>query len=292
MSCEEKERLIRGLAQALRYAEDYIFAPDMGTDEVCMAWIKDEIGRVVALPREIGGIPLDEIGATGFGLAHVADVAQAYTSVRLDGARFVVQGFGAVGRHVARFLSERGALLVGAADSNGTIHSPHGLDVDALIELKAAGRSVADYGDGKRMDRDAVVGLDCDIWIPAARPDVIHSDNVGDLKAKLVIEGANIPVTLEAERMLHERGVLCIPDFIANAGGVVCAAMEYHGATETAALQTIQEKLRRNTQLVLDDAKQRGILPRQAAKDMAEARVRKAMGFRRYSLFSTAPAWV
>jgi glutamate dehydrogenase (NAD(P)+) len=142
------------------------------------------------------------------------------------------------------------------------------------------------------MDRDAVVGLDCDIWIPAARPDVIHSDNVGDLKAKLVIEGANIPVTLEAERMLHERGVLCIPDFIANAGGVVCAAMEYHGATETAALQTIQEKLRRNTQLVLDDAKQRGILPRQAAKDMAEARVRKAMGFRRYSLFSTAPAWV
>ena len=292
MSCEEKERLIRGLAQALRYAEDYIFAPDMGTDEVCMAWIKDEIGRVVALPREIGGIPLDEIGATGFGLAHVADVAQAYASVRLDGARFVVQGFGAVGRHVARFLSERGALLVGAADSNGTIHSPHGLDVDALIELKAAGRSVADYGDGKRMDRDAVVGLDCDIWIPAARPDVIHSDNVGDLKAKLVIEGANIPVTLEAERMLHERGVLCIPDFIANAGGVVCAAMEYHGATETAALQTIQEKLRRNTQLVLDDAKQRGILPRQAAKDMAEARVRKAMGFRRYSLFSTAPAWV
>ena len=292
MSCEEKERLIRGLAQALRYAEDYIFAPDMGTDEVCMAWIKDEIGRVVALPREIGGIPLDEIGATGFGLAHVADVAQAYASVRLDGARFVVQGFGAVGRHVARFLSERGALLVGAADSNGTIHSPHGLDVDALIELKAVGRSVADYRDGERLDRDAVVGLDCDIWIPAARPDVIHSDNVGDLKAKLVIEGANIPVTLEAERMLHERGVLCIPDFITNAGGVVCAAMEYHGATETAALQTIQEKLRRNTQLVLDDAKQRGILPRQAAKDMAEARVRKAMGFRRYSLFSTAPAWV
>lgn len=288
----DKERLIRGMAQALRYAEDYIFAPDMGTDEVCMAWIKDEIGRVVALPREIGGIPLDEIGATGFGLAHVAEVAQSYASVQLDGARFVVQGFGAVGRHAAHFLNERGALLVGAADSRGTIHSPHGLDVDALIELKAAGRSVADYGGGERLDRDAVVGLDCDIWIPAARPDVIHSDNVGDLKAKLVIEGANIPVTREAERILHERGVLCVPDFIANAGGVICAAMEYHGATETAALQTIQEKLRRNTRLVLDDAKRRGILPRQAAKDMAEARVRKAMGFRRYSLFSTAPSWI
>ncbi len=288
----DKERLIRGMAQALRYAEDYIFAPDMGTDEECMAWVKDEIGRVVALPREVGGIPLDEIGATGFGLGHVADVAQEFAGLSLEGARVVIQGFGAVGSHAARFLSERGARLVGAADSQGTIHNPEGLDVDALLELKAAGRSVADHPDGERLDLDAVVGLDCDIWIPAARPDVIHEANVGQLKARLVIEGANIPATLEAERILHERGVLCVPDFIANAGGVICAAMEYHGATESAALQAIQEKLRRNTRQVLEDARRRGILPRQAAQDMAEARVRKAMGLRRYSLFSTAPGWV
>jgi len=288
----DKERLIRGMAQALRYAEDYIFAPDMGTDEECMAWVKDEIGRVVALPREVGGIPLDEIGATGFGLGHVADVAQEFAGLTLEGARVVIQGFGAVGSHAARFLSERGARLVGAADSQGTIHNPEGLDVNALLELKAAGRSVADHPDGERLDLDAVVGLDCDIWIPAARPDVIHEANVGQLKARLVIEGANIPVTREAERILHERGVLCVPDFIANAGGVICAAMEYHGATESAALQAIQEKLRRNTRQVLEDARRRGILPRQAAQDMAEARVRKAMGLRRYSLFSTAPGWV
>ncbi len=288
----DKERLIRGMAQALRYAEDYIFAPDMGTDEECMAWVKDEIGRVVALPREVGGIPLDEIGATGFGLGHVADVAQEFAGLTLEGARVVIQGFGAVGSHAARFLSERGARLVGAADSQGTIHNPEGLDVNALLELKAAGRSVADHPDGERLDLDAVVGLDCDIWIPAARPDVIHEANVGQLKARLVIEGANIPVTREAERILHERGVLCVPDFIANAGGVICAAMEYHGATESAALQAIQEKLRRNTRQVLEDARRRGILPRQAAQDMAEARVRKAMGMRRYSLFSTAPGWV
>lgn len=292
MPRDDKQRLIRGMAQALRYAEDYIFAPDMGTDEECMAWIKDEIGRVVALPREVGGIPLDEIGATGFGLGHVADVAQEFAGFRLDGARVVIQGFGAVGRHAARSLCERGALLVGAADSRGTVHNPKGLDVNALIALKAAGKSVADYADGERLDCDAVVGIDCDVWIPAARPDVIHAGNVDELRAKVLIEGANIPVTADAERILHERGVLVVPDFIANAGGVICAAMEYQGATENAALQTIQDKLRRNARLVLKDAHQRGILPRQAAQDMAEARVRKAMGLRRYSLFSTAPHWV
>jgi glutamate dehydrogenase (NAD(P)+) len=292
MPRDEKQRLIRGMAQALRYAEDYIFAPDMGTDEECMAWVKDEIGRVVALPREVGGIPLDEIGATGFGLGHVADVAQEFAGLELDGARLVIQGFGAVGSNAARFFSERGAVLVGAADSQGTIHNPQGLDVEALAQLKAAGQSVGDYPDGERLACDAVVGIDCDIWIPAARPDVIHADNVGELRAKLVIEGANIPITCEAERMLHERGVLCVPDFIANAGGVICAAMEYQGATETAALQTIQDKLRRNTRMVLEDARKRAILPRQAAEDMAQARVRKAMGLRRYSLFSTAPGWV
>jgi glutamate dehydrogenase (NAD(P)+) len=288
----DKERLVRGMAQALRDVQDYIFAPDMGTDEECMAWIRDEIGRVVALPREVGGIPLDEIGATGFGLAHVADVAQEFVDLELHGATFVVQGFGAVGRHVARYLAERGAVLVGVADSRGAVHNPRGLAVDALLELKQAGRSVAEYPDGTVLDRDAVVDLECDIWIPAARPDVIHEDNVGRLKAKLVVEGANIPITHGAERLLAERGVLCVPDFIANAGGVICAAMEYQGATQSAALEAIRDKLRRNTRQVLEAAKERGILPRQAAEEMALERVRKAMGFRRFGLFSTAPGRV
>ncbi len=288
----EKERLIRGFAQALRGLGDYIFGPDMGTDETCMAWVRDEIGRAVGLPRELGGIPLDEIGATGFGLGQVAEVAQEYAGLRLDGARLVIQGFGAVGSHAARHLVERGARLVGAADSRGTIYNPRGLDVAALIALKHSGRSVADYPDGTRLGREAVVGLDCDIWIPAARPDVINADNLDQVKARLVIEGANIPITEEAERVLHERGVLCVPDFIANAGGVICAAMEYRGATEGAALQTIAEKLRQNTALVLAAARDRGATPRKAALDLALTRVRKAMALRRFSLFSTAPGWL
>jgi glutamate dehydrogenase (NAD(P)+) len=288
----QKEQLIRALANALRNTEDYIFAPDMGTDEECMAWVKDEIGRVVALPREIGGIPLDEIGATGWGLTHATDVALETCDFDIGNARLAIQGFGAVGKAAARFLSERGAVLVAAADSRGTIHNPDGLDVSRLIEIKDSGGALADYTDAVQLGCDAVVGIDCDIWIPAARPDVIHEDNVEQLKARLVVEGANIPITHAAEKILAERGVLCVPDFIANAGGVICAAMEYHGASEGAAMQAIEEKLRRNTRQVLDDARQRNILPRDAANEMALARVRKAMSFRRYALFSTAPGFV
>jgi glutamate dehydrogenase (NAD(P)+) len=288
----DKEQLIRALANALRNTEDYIFAPDMGTDEECMAWIKDEIGRVVALPREIGGIPLDEIGATGWGLSHVTEIALDYCDFELNNARLVVQGFGAVGRNAARFLTEKGAVLVGAADSRGTIHNPNGLDVARLSEIKRQGGSLVDYEDAEQLDRDGIIEIECDIWLPAARPDVIHEDNADRLRTKLVIEGANIPVTPDAEKRLAEKGVLCVPDFIANAGGVICAAMEYHGASEGAALQSIEEKLRRNTRLVLEDAARRHILPRQASVEIALARVKKAMSFRRYSLFSTAPGFV
>jgi glutamate dehydrogenase (NAD(P)+) len=119
-----------------------------------------------------------------------------------------------------------------------------------------------------------------------------HADNVHRLKTKLIIEGANIPITHEAEEILYKKGILYVPDFIANAGGVICAAMEYEGASEAAAFASIEEKLRRNTEQVLKAAKAEAVLPRQAAVEMALQRVRKAMSFRRWSLFSSAPGFV
>ena len=200
-------------------------------------------------------------------------------------ARFAVQGFGAVGKHVANFLSQDGAVAVAASDSSGTIYNPDGLDVKKLMVLKSEGNSVTDYADGEKSDPDAIIDIECDIWIPAARPDVIHEDNVHRLKTKLVVEGANIPVTYEAEKALHERGVICIPDFIANAGGVICAAMEYQNASEMAVFSAIEEKLRRNTQEVLEAAKRNQTLPRDAALAMARKRLDGAMRFRRWGLF-------
>jgi glutamate dehydrogenase (NAD(P)+) len=283
MGAERKEHLIRAFACAIGDLKDYIAGPDMGTDETCMAWIQDEIGRSVGLPPEIGGIPLDEIGATGFGLSIATEIAARGAGLDLKGARVAVQGFGSVGRHAARFLAEKGCILVAAADSRGTLHDPRGVDLGRLSAIKGEGGSVVDYPEGEKLERDDIIEVDCDIWIPAARPDAIRADNMDRLKARLVVQGANIPVTAEAETALNDRGVLAVPDFIANAGGVICAAVEYHGGTRSAAFATIEEKLRANTALCLDRARESGRPPREAALDLAETRVRKAMACRRWS---------
>ncbi|MCB1984191.1 MAG: Glu/Leu/Phe/Val dehydrogenase [Burkholderiales bacterium] len=292
MPKDEKSLKLRALASALRNEESYVFAPDMGTDEECMAWIRDEIGRVVALPRELGGIPLDEIGATGWGLSHVVEVACDFCNFDLAGARFAIQGFGAVGKHTARFLTNKGAVLIAASDSQGTIRNEGGLNVNELIQLKEKGKSVIEYPNGDCFDCDGIIDVECDIWIPAARPDVIHVENVERLNTKLIVQGANIPVTHAAEKLLSKKGILYVPDFIANAGGVICAAMEYHGANESAALAVIEEKVRRNTKLVLTRSKAESIEPRQAAIDLAIERVKTAMGFRRFSTFSMGPRFI
>ena len=284
----DKEQIIRAFACSLAEVEQYIFGPDMGTDEECMAWVKDEIGRAVGLPSEIGGIPLDEIGATGWGVLHAVKVASEFLDRPLAGTRVALQGFGAVGKHAARFLSAEGAIIVAAADSRGMVTCPDGLEVDKLVMLKVEGGSVRDYPSGTGIstgDRDTIIDVPCDVWIPAARPDVIREDNLDRLQATMVVSGANIAVTAGAEKQLHARGILCIPDFIANAGGVICAAMEYQGAGEAAAMQTIEEKLRNNVHTVLETSRRTGSMPREAAVDMAMQRVQKAMQLHRWSLF-------
>ncbi|MDH5720802.1 MAG: Glu/Leu/Phe/Val dehydrogenase [Spirochaetia bacterium] len=285
MPKKEKERYIRCFAAALKNEENYIFGPDMGTDEECMAWIKDEIGRSVGLPSEAGGIPLDEIGATGFGLSIAAEISANHIDLDLQGARVVVQGFGSVGKHAARFLAQKGAVLIGAADSKGSVYNKDGLELEELIEFKNAGGSVKDFNKGKKAEKDAVIDIECDIWIPAARPDVISEENVSRLKTKLIISGANIPITEGAEKILHDQKILCMPDFICNAGGVICAAVEYHSGNKTLAFNTIEEKIRQNTKEVLKFIKEKNIRPREAAVKIAKQRIKKAMSFKRWSIF-------
>ncbi len=280
----EKERAVRAFARAIAGMTDYIPGPDMGTDEVAMAWVRDEIGRAVGLPRVLGGIPLDEIGATAWGLAACGEVAQEFAGIQLSSSRVVIQGFGAVGRHAARFLAAKGARIVAVADSRGGLFNGDGLPVDALIAHKAAGRAVGSFAGGQAIDNEELIGLDCEIWIPAARPDVLDGSNCEQLKAKLVLSGANIPATAEAESKLHERGVIVVPDFIANAGGVICASVEYHGGTEVQALAAIEEKVATNTRAVLERAREEGLRPRLAAESIAGERVREAMTYRRAGL--------
>ena len=254
----------------------------MGTDELCMGWIKDETGRAVGLPSAIGGIPLDEIGATGFGLAACVDVARELHRPRAErrarrraGLRRGRQACGALSRGEGRRPGRRQR------------HRRHlgrscGLDVAALIALKDAGKPLRDHPRGQKLAADAILDVACDIWIPAARPDVVRADNVGRLKTRLMPQGANIPCTPEAEKALHERGVLVVPDFIANAGGVICASIEYRGGTQRAAFDYIDERIRANTRLVLEDARKSQRLPRAAALNLAEQRVHAATLTRRW----------
>lgn len=283
MPLADKERIMRAFACAIADVTEYIVGPDMGTDELCMGWVKDEIGRAAGLPREVGGIPLDEIGATGLGLAAAIEAAKDDAGIELAGARVAIQGFGAVGKHTARHLVERGAVLVAASDTQGTLVDPNGLDVAALIRLKSEGRALCEHSSGRKLDRQAIIDVDCDIWIPAARPDVIRADNVGRLRTRLVAQGANIPFTPDAEAYLHEKKILVLPDFIANAGGVICGAVEYAGGTEAAALAMIVDKIKTNTRAVLDEVRRTGTQPRKAATALAERRVRAAMATRRWS---------
>lgn len=292
MPKEQKEKMIRAMAQLLRNEESYIFGPDMGTNEECMAWVRDEIGRAVGLPKEMGGIPLDELGATGWGLCQAVEATLPFCDFELAGARIVVQGFGSVGQHAARFLVEKGARLVACNDSKGGIVNPEGLDVETLITMKKSGVDVSQSGLGRAISQEAILDVECEIWIPAARPDVINETNLHRLNTRLIAEGANIPVTSTAEETLYRQGVLYIPDFIANAGGVICGAIEYRGGSRKAAFDAIAEKIYHNTEQVMRRSREQQIVPRKAANQLALERLHNAMKTRRFAIYSTAPGCI
>lgn len=277
-----KEQVIRTFAKGIKHLQDYIPGPDMGTDETSMAYIYDETSRAVGLPRELGGIPLDENGATAYGLAECADVAKDYANLDLNGARLTIEGFGNVGKPTARFLSEKGVKLIAVSDTKGTIYNPEGLNIADLIKIKDTTGSVINYKDGEVLKTTDLLMVSTDIFVPAARPDVITESNADVLDAKLVIEGANIPVTENAEKMLHDRGILVIPDFVANAGGVITASVEYHGGTETYAFDRIKSTIPRNTKEILDKVYSEKVYPRDAAVAIAKQRVMRAMKYREW----------
>ncbi len=274
----DKELLVRTFARSIRDIKGYIVGPDMGTDEQSMAWVHEEIGRAVGLPRLLGGLPLDELGMTGYGVAVAADVASEVIGLPLKGARVVIQGFGNVGKAAAKFLLERGVKVIAVSDSKGTLHDPAGIDIPSLLRYVETGGKVADSGLGQSMQREALLAVESDIFIPAARPDVFTELNQRLLNTKLVLEGANIPITHEAAEKMHSRGVWIVPDIIANSGGVICAATEYKGLTANDAFAAIRESIGRNTKEVLRRVREEKTVPHQAALAMAREPIEAAIG--------------
>jgi glutamate dehydrogenase/leucine dehydrogenase len=170
--------------------------------------------------------------------------------------------------------------LVAVSDRSGSIGNPAGIDVDALLDHKRVVGSVHGFPGSTPLGAEGIVGVDCDVLVPAAQADVITAANVHLVRASVVLEGANIPATAEAEHSLHQRGVLCVPDFVANAGGVICAAVEFGGGGESSAFAAITERITRTTHQMLDAMERLQLPPRAAAEHVAFERLTEAASYR------------
>jgi len=278
---EKKRDLMIAFGKALKNIAPkmYIAAPDVNTAEEEMRWFVEGNGNpksTTGKPADMGGLP-HELGSTGFGVAHAAAVAAKHKHISLGGMTFAVEGFGNVGIFVAKFLTEWGAKLVAASDSKGLIYNPEGIDFNKLNEVKQATKSVVNYPHGEKLAGEKIFELPVDVLIPAALPDVVTPQNVNGINAKIVVEGGNIVMKEEEEQRLHERGVLVVPDFVANAGGVISSYSEYRGYDEKKMFTLVEKKITKNTRLVLRDAKKKGWKPRDAALEIAKKRVKEAM---------------
>jgi glutamate dehydrogenase (NAD(P)+) len=210
-------------------------APDVGTGPREMAWIFDTfsmnkgysvLGVVTGKPLEIGG-SLGRVEATARGAAFCIREALRKKDEGVAGRRIAIQGFGNVGRNLAVILVEQGATVVAASDSTGGVYNPDGLDIPALVEHKREHSSLQGFPRADGMTNDDVLLVDCDVLAPCALEQVITGDNADKIRASIVAEGANGPVTPEADQILEERGVLVLPDVLANAGGVVVSYFEW-----------------------------------------------------------------
>ena len=211
-------------------------APDLGTDERVMAWMMDTysigqghtvLGLVTGKPLALGG-SLGRPSATSRGVAHVAGRALDHLGINPTGASAAVQGFGKVGRDAARFLAEAGMRVTYVSDQHGAVHADAGLDLSALGSwVDHTGTVVGFPGSEPVTDPGSVLTADVDLLVPAAVEGVIHSANAHRVQARAVVEGANGPTTTEGEQELLDRGVLVVPDILANAGGVVVSYFEW-----------------------------------------------------------------
>jgi glutamate dehydrogenase (NAD(P)+) len=215
-------------------------APDIGTDEDTMAWLMDTysvqqghtvLGVTTGKPISLGG-SLGRATATSRGVVHVALAALRSRGIEPAGATASVQGFGKVGRYAARFLAEAGVGVLAVSDQYGAVENPAGLDVPALEAHVDATGSVVGFAGGTELPAADVLTLDVDLLVPAAVEGVLHAGNAGDVRARVIVEGANGPTTPEADAILREADRLVVPDILANAGGVVVSYFEWVQANQ------------------------------------------------------------
>jgi glutamate dehydrogenase (NAD(P)+) len=265
-------------------------APDLGTGPQVMAWIMDTLSMhagfsvpasVTGKPQAIGGSE-GRFTGPGRGLTMVTVLAMRDAGMDPSGARVAIQGFGKVGGVSAELLTAEGMTVVGVSDSTCGLYRADGLDLTALRHLKEEGGHFSDYGGAEQIDRDELLALDVDVLVPAALEAQISARNANRVKAKVIAEGANAPLTTEADAELNARGVLILPDILANAGGVVVSYFEwvqdiqayFWGSGEVNS--RLREVMTRSYQQVRGEAQTHSVTLRDAAFRIAVTKVAEA----------------
>src|SRR3989344_1992019 len=290
----------------------YIAGPDVNSGEKEMQWCSEAVGmweaatgkpanfcaediregkkprKATGSPRGRCGLP-HELGSTGFGVAHAAKVAAEVMGLQLRGATVAIEGFGNVGTFSFKFLKKMGAKIVAVSDSRGTAYLESGLDFAMLHKLKAEKKSVADYagalqrgspqpssgqaGQAKKLSKEELFGLPVDILIPAAVTDVINDSNKNSIKAKLIVEGANICMRESTENELFKRGMVIVPDFVANAGGVISSYPEYRGMSPEEMFKLVEERITHATREVMEKSIHEKRNPREMGMEIARKKI-------------------
>ena len=287
----DKKTLIQAFARAIKIytPRKYIAGPDVNTGEREMQWFVEATGNwrsatgkpanycmsVFGERGEKCGIP-HEFGSTGFGVAKATRAAAEVYGLDIKGATVAIHGFGNVGTFAFQYLTEMGAKVVAIADKSGAILNERGFDrrkIDKFIEAK---KELKGYSDGENIIEKEFWNLPVDILIPASVTDVINDSNKNSIQAKVIVEAGNIPMRENIEEELFKRGILIVPDFVANAGGVISSYAEYRGYNPKRMFELVERKIIRSAKTVLEKSLKSGVNPRQIALEIAKERVRKA----------------
>lgn len=281
-----KKKYVQSFARSIGYLipKKYIAGPDVNSGEKEMQWIAEALKNKKAStgkPLKNGGLP-HELGSTGFGVAESTKIAMELAKIDIKKARIGIEGFGNVGSFAFKFLSEAGANIVAVSDSRGTAYFENGnIDYSKLASLKKHGKSVSDYPKADRLEKEAIFSLPIDILVLATVTDVINESNKNLVKAKIIIEGSNIPMSEKIENEFFGKGVLIVPDFIANSGGVISSCAEHNGYTEKKMFALVKEKINSSVRSVLSESIRKNKNPREIALGVATKRVLKNMGRKR-----------
>jgi glutamate dehydrogenase (NAD(P)+) len=293
LNLNELERLTRRFTTEISLIvgpDRDIPAPDLGTGPQVMAWIMDTLSMhagysvpasVTGKPQSIGGSE-GRFTGPGRGVTMVTVLAMRDAGMDPSGARVAIQGFGKVGGVCAELLSAEGMTVVAVSDSTCGLYRAEGLDLTALRHLKEEGGHFTDYGGAEQLDREELLTLDVDVLVPAALEAQISERNADRVRAKVIAEGANAPLTTEADAMLEAKGVLILPDILANAGGVVVSYFEwvqdiqayFWGSGEVTS--RLREVMTRSYQQVRAEAQSHGVTLRDAAFRIAVTKVAEA----------------